>query len=296
MEESPNKLAPIPAKGEKQALEWSLVLASQGLEPVIEHNPETQEWRLLLPDTHIGPALRHLRSYHVENKGWPWQQPVFDHAALFDWACLGWVAIVTLFLFLSETSPAIKTIGRMDGALLLKGEWWRPFTATWLHGDAAHWASNIGIGLPLLGLAMGRFGTGIGALAAWLAGAAGNLFAVSLAPHPHTSLGASGVVMGCLGLVAMQSWPLITAHPHSVKYAIGGLSAGTMLFVLLGLSPGTDILAHLGGFLAGVVFGWMLAHCPSLTRSRRANIAAGLLAALLVIIPWWAAFRTLPPP
>jgi membrane associated rhomboid family serine protease len=69
-----------------------------------------------------------------------------------------------------------------------------------------------------------------------------------------------------------------------------------MLFVLLGLSPGTDILAHLGGFLAGMVFGWMLAHCPNLTRSRRANIAAGLLAALIVIIPWWAAFRTLPPP
>ncbi len=296
MEEPSIKLARILVKGEKQALEWSLVLASQGLEAVINHDPEAGEWQLLLPDAEIGPALRHLRSYRVENRGWPWQQPVFDHAALFDWACLGWVAIGIIFLLLSEASPVIKTIGRMNGELFFKGEWWRPFTATWLHGDAAHLASNIGIGLPLLGLAMGRYGTGVGALAAWLAGAAGNLFAVALAPHPHNSLGASGVVMGCLGLVAMQSWPLITAHPHSVRFAIGGLLGGTMLFVLLGLSPGTDILAHLGGFLAGLILGWMLAHSPNLTRNRAANVVAGLVAAGLIIGPWWAAFRTLPPP
>ncbi len=284
----------IPVKGEKQAMEWSLVLASQGFEPVVNHNAETQRWELLLPAHEVSTALRHLRLYRIENRGWPWQQPVFDQALLFDWGCLAWLAVVALFYALTEAEPSIKAAGRMDGSLVLKGEWWHAFTAIWLHGDAAHLASNLSLGIPLLGLTMGRYGTGLGALAACLTGAAGNLFAMVMGPHPHVSLGASGLVMGCLGLVAIQSWPFLHQHRYGVRYAVGGLMGGIMLFVLLGLSPGTDILAHLGGFLAGLLLGAILSGFPSFTRHTVANLAAGFVAALLILIPWWLAFRGMP--
>ncbi len=87
----------------------------------------------------------------------------------------------------------------MDGAAVAHGQWWRLFTAIWLHADLAHLATNATIGLLLLGLAMGRYGTGAGLLAAYLAGAGGNLVAGLISLQPHRSLGASGMVIGCLG-------------------------------------------------------------------------------------------------
>ncbi len=285
-------LGRIQAKSEKQAMEWSLVLASQGYAPVIHHEPDSDGWELLLPRAEIAGALGHLKIYRLENRHWPWQQPVLDYGLLFDWGCLGWLAVVVMFHMLSSAAPEIKTAGRMDASLVSGGEWWRLFTATWLHGDAAHLASNVSLGVPLLGLVMGRYGTGLGFLAAVLAGAAGNLFAVVVAPHPHLSLGASGVVMSCLGLLAVQSLPEIKSHKLGARYLWGGLFGGIMLFVLLGLSPGSDVTAHLGGFLAGLLLGVPLSRLGRPNRHRGADLAAGALAALLIMVPWWLAFRS----
>jgi len=38
--------------------------------------------------------------------------------------------------------------------------------------------------------------------------------------------------------------------------------AGILLFVLYGFSPGTDTLAHFGGFVAGLVLGAILVRVP----------------------------------
>ena len=56
-----------------------------------------------------------------------------------------------------------------------------------------------------LGFAMGRYGTGTGVLAAFLAGAGGNVAAWLASLEQHRNLGASGMVMGSLGLLAAQS-------------------------------------------------------------------------------------------
>ena len=64
-----------------------------------------------------------------------------------------------------------------------------------------------------------------------------------------------------------------------------------MLFTLLGLSPGTDILAHSGGFLAGVLLGAGLALASQLPRNGLANVLAGMVFTALVMICWWLALR-----
>ena len=68
-----------------------------------------------------------------------------------------------------------------------------------------------------------------------------------------------------------------------------------MLFILFGLTPGTDVMAHLGGFVSGLVLGWLLLLIPAATRKPALNLISGLLFALLVIVPWCLALTHLQP-
>lgn len=173
----------------------------------------------------------------------------------------------------------------MDASAVAHGQWWRLFTAIYLHADVAHLAANAGIGFLLLGLTMGRFGTGIGLLAAFIAGAGGNIAALLIYPEGHRSLGASGMVMGCVGLLAAQSFS-ISKNPASWKYTVSGVAGGIMLFALMGLAPGTDVVAHLGGFVSGLVLGIVLTVIPRLAQNTAANIIAGSAFSLLTILTW----------
>src|SRR6185503_14713839 len=128
---------------------------------------------------------------------------------------------------------------------------WRLFTAVLLHGDLSHLMANITFGLLVLGLAMGRYGAGCALLAAYFAGAVGNLPRVLL--HLEIpSLGASGMVMGGLGMLAVQSLSLRHSNPSAGRHIVGGILGGGMLFVLVGLDPHSDVMAHFGGFVCGL--------------------------------------------
>jgi membrane associated rhomboid family serine protease len=271
-------------------MDWSLVLVSQGIETTIDQAEDGSGWGLVIPASEYVNALRTLRLYRLENRGWPWQQAVFRPGLLFDWGSLAWALLACLFYSLGDHTD-LHTAGLMDGTAIAHGQWWRLFTAMWLHADLAHLATNATIGVLLLGLAMGRYGTGVGLLAAYVAGAGGNLFAGLLSLQPHRSLGASGMVMGCLGLLAVQSFSLWRQTPHATKYILSGICGGVMLFVLLALTPGTDILAHLAGFVSGLVLGVLLTRIPKLAHMPKTNLLTGFLFALLVIVPWWLALR-----
>ncbi len=283
--------ARIPARSHRQAMDWSLVLVSQGIETTIDQGEDGTGWGLLVAGQDYGNALRAIRQYRLENRAWPWQQAVFKPGFLFDWGSVAWALLACLFFWLS-TRTGLQTAGLMDGSAVAHGQWWRLFTAMWLHADLAHLATNATLGMVLLGLAMGRYGTGVGLLAAYLAGAGGNLVAGLLSLHSHRSLGASGMVMGCLGLLAVQSVSLWRQSPHATKYILSGICGGVMLFVLLALTPGTDVVAHLGGFACGLVLGALLNLVSEIAQMPKTNLLSGLLFALLVIVPWWLALRS----
>jgi membrane associated rhomboid family serine protease len=67
---------------------------------------------------------------------------------------------------------------------------------------------------------------------------------------------------------------------------VGGVAAGIMLFALLGLSPGTDVAAHFGGFVTGLALGGLLVALADIARNTLINLAAGLMFTLLVIWTW----------
>lgn len=279
--ESPT--ARIPARSRSQAMDWSLVLASQGIEHVVE--PQDQSgWGLRVAGTEHELALAAIRQYQSENRHWPWRKAIPHSGEVFDWGVIGWVLLNVTFYYVSNRQPGWRSAGIMDGAAVAHGEWWRLFTATLLHADFAHLAANALFGFVLLGLAMGRHGTGVGLLATLLAGAAGNLTSWWAHGNQFHGLGASGVVMGALGLVTVQSFALLQKNPRAGKIIVAGLAGGVMLFALLGLSPEADVVAHFGGFLAGIGFGFLLS--PPLLRRPSVNLSAGILFAALVVWSW----------
>jgi len=280
--------ASIPARSHHEAMEWSLVLVSQGIEPIIDRTEDDGGWQLVVATDEYDQAVAAIGQYRLENRGWPWRQRVSIPGYFFDWGSLAWVLLISLFFWL-DSGRDLREAGLMDTALAAKGEWWRLFTAVWLHADISHLATNATIGFLLLGLAMGRFGTGLGLAAACLAGAAGNLCPWIIGLGGHRSLGASGMVMGALGLLAAQSLALGRHAPAAFRS--GSVLGGAMLFVLLGLNPGSDVLAHLGGFVAGLLFGIVLVRFPAAPSQHTANLLGGLGFTLLVVVPWWLALR-----
>jgi len=270
-------------------MDWSLVLLSQEIQTVIDRDPEAGGWALAVAPEEYEKAVATLKQYQAENRGWPWQQRLSLPGFVFDWGCLAWLFLVIAFFLLQENA-GFEAAGILDSQAVKSGQWWRLFTAVWLHADAAHLATNAVIGLILLGLVLGRLGTGTGLLAACLAGAGGNLLPCFAAATRHQSLGASGLVMGALGLSVVSSWIHWRHHPRRIRLLFGGFSAGALLFVLLGVAPGTDILAHFGGFISGLAIGILFNSFPKLSGAK-ANLVNGFFFSVLVIIPWWAALR-----
>ena len=111
----------------------------------------------------------------MENREWRWRAEVFHTGLLFDWVSAAWMVLLVVLYWLNAVRIDLKTGGVLDTEALAHGQWWRLFTAMWLHADLTHLASNAMFGFILLGLAMGRYGTGFGLLAAYLAGAGGNV-------------------------------------------------------------------------------------------------------------------------
>lgn len=281
----------IPARSRLEAMDWSLVLISQGIESTILRSLEDQGWGVSVSPVYYQAAVEAIGLYRAENRSWGLRREVFQPGLLFDWVSIVWVGLVCALHLINATILDLRTPGIVDTVAISHGQWWRLFTAIWLHADAGHLASNAVFGFVLLGLAMGRYGSGVGLLAAYLAGVAGNLLSWACATNPHDGLGASGMVMGCLGLLAVQSVSLWRKTRHDGKHFLSGLFAGVMLFILLGFTPGTDVLAHFGGFAAGLVFGGLLVRPAVYLRKPYLNFSSAMIFLLLVLWPWWLAFH-----
>jgi rhomboid protease GluP len=265
-------------------MDWSLVLASQGIDHRLDH-AEATGWTLTVSATDHERALAQIEQYRLENRHWRWRRPVFSPGIFFDWRCTAWVLLVIVFYGASERWD-LRGPGMMTQAALMQGEWWRIFTAMWLHADPAHLAMNAVFGFLFLGLVMGNYGPGVGLLAASLAGAGGNVLSGAIHGPGLHGLGASGVVMGALGLLAFPPLILPRGRSAAVRLVGSGLLAGGLIFAMIGLNPTTDVIAHLGGFVTGWLLGWLLTGQSRYTRRPSVNLVAGLLSGSLILIPW----------
>lgn len=176
---------------------------------------------------------------------------------VFVWA----VSLVTVF-YLQLQDPSLADRGASSSiGLLARGEWWRPFTALFLHGDGPHIVGNLVSG-TVFGILVAK---SIGPLKGWtlilLSGAAGNALTSLLTyPEHFSSLGASTAVFGALGILSGTGIIENIREPVRMPWVrvTAPLLAGVVLLGWLGgAAPGsnTDVFGHVFGFCAGVVAG-----------------------------------------
>lgn len=281
--------AVLEARSQAQALDWSLVLISQGIESVIARS-ESGVWILEVDDQDLRRAKESIAAYERENTT-PWRREVKGTGLLFDTRAVFCFAALVLFYFFVATAPTdFKTLGMMDRGAVLRGEWWRVFTAMTLHADMAHLAMNAAVGFVFLGLAMGSFGSGVALLLSFLGGALGNVATFALHDGAFYSLGASGMVMASLGLLTAHSISL-SRHEKRTVLIGRGVIAGCLLVVLLGFSAKSDVIAHVGGFIAGVVLGIATLRWRIVLMKLPASIVSIIVCVTIVILTWALALR-----
>ena len=146
-----------------------------------------------------------------------------------------------------------------SSATVQEGEWWRIFTALFLHANWLHLVMN-GAGLWIFGTAvektMGRCRFLIVFL---LAGALGNLASAFVA-HYDVAIGASGGIFGVIGAFAVAVWRLHSPMYHALRrrlLVVLALMVATD-FTIGGLEPQVDNLAHVGGFVSGILIAMLL--------------------------------------
>jgi membrane associated rhomboid family serine protease len=163
-------------------------------------------------------------------------------------------------VFLSEEMQEKLLMWAGNSADTVKdGEWWRLFTALFLHANLLHLAMN-GAGLWLFGSAvektMGRWRM----LVVFLAGGAlGNLVSAFVA-HYDVAIGASGGIFAVIGAFAVGVWrlrsPMYFALRRRLLFVLALMVAAD--FTIGGLEPQVDNLAHVGGFFAGILLAVVL--------------------------------------
>ena len=157
------------------------------------------------------------------------------------------------------------------GPKTLTGDWWRLITYMFLHGGLFHLVLNMWVLWDVGRVIEKLIGHAATALLYVLAGVAGGM--ASLAWHPQVILvGASGAIFGLVGaLFGLLCHARSAVPPAMLTGLLRSISAFVLFNLVFGLTmPGIDIAAHVGGLVAGVVGGLILA--PAGTKTHRMRL------------------------
>ena len=214
-------------------------------------------------------------------------------------------------------NPSIQkliTWGANNGTLVLVyHQWWRLVTAMFVHAGIIHIAANMwclwNLGLLAEPL-MGPFGV----VACYLlTGFAGNVLSVAMhpgvpgGPAGEVGIGASGAVFGIAGaLILLLNSPLLPIPRAELKRLrksviyFSAINLAIGLYTAIGPSPvKIDNMAHLGGFLSGLLLGALMIPrigAPKLRFERRRLWSVAGMALGLLLMTYWIHSFWLPAP
>jgi rhomboid protease GluP len=206
----------------------------------VEENPKApDEWTEedFQPDERVAP------------KGILYEKPKFKHLI----APLFIVLLCCAFTLLSWYSPRYGELLWVSGpSIFRKGEYWRLFTALFVHSGLLHLLSNMPLLFVFGWFLRTYFGFVAFPIAAVAIGAVANA-ATLYFYHDHIRMvGASGMVYGVVGLWITLYLRYEVRHRFWAKLLrVAGVSL--VLLFPSSYSPDTSYLAHIFGFALGIV-------------------------------------------
>lgn len=160
----------------------------------------------------------------------------------------------------------LALLGAIVPPLIDAGEYWRLFTAMFLHGDGTIRGDLLHLGMNLFALfQLGSlyevmFGTRRFVIVYFVTG-----LAASVTSYLHaagSSVGASGAIFGILGAFIFSVWRSPRwRHERAARSIVKQLLFWIAANLIIGASiPQIDLAAHIGGLIAGLILGAVLPH------------------------------------
>lgn len=151
--------------------------------------------------------------------------------------------------------------GANFGPATQDGQWWRLFTALFIHFGVVHLALNMWALWDVGRLLERIYGRARFALVYGGSGLLGNLTSLVLNGNQAVSGGASGAVFSLYGALLVFLWrERRQLEPGEFRWLFGAATVFSLLMLGMGwLVPGIDNAAHGGGFLGGILWGSLLA-------------------------------------
>jgi rhomboid protease GluP len=228
-----------------------------------------------------------------------WQPRTVSYALPLHRPVVTWILLAAILVVFgletlaggSTNTEVLVRLGAKVTPLIVAGEYWRLFTAMFLHIGVFHLFFN-SYALFAIGTELERvFGPLRFTLVYVLSGLAGSL--ASYAFSYTLSAGASGAIFGVIGALAA----FFLLHRERLgawgRARLGNIAFLIALNLFLGFTrPGIDNLGHIGGLVGGLRLGWALAPRYRLDAARGtvidrngpARYAPALLAGVLVLV------------
>jgi membrane associated rhomboid family serine protease len=246
----------------REAAEHGLVVLAMGLSYWMEPVPDGFE--IWVDAAELEAVKREFELNDRANVNWPPPrvEPVASRVPAPWFTPLLWAAaIVWAFRVQLEHGDVMVAQGALDGhALFLEGEWWRPFTALFLHADLGHLTGNVVSGVVVFTAVIMQ----AGAMRGWLnlGGAAVAANILTAAVHlgvDARSIGASTAVFAGLGWLTghavRAAWQSRRTWWSRAVWIPLGAGATLLAWWGGGGDLRTDVVAHAAGFLFGVLAG-----------------------------------------
>ncbi len=184
--------------------------------------------------------------------------------------------------------------------LVIDGEFWRLFTAVFLHGSIWHIGFNVYALFYIFPFARQLYGGNKGLFVFAVTGVVSA--AVSMAWHLNSagpggvvpvSIGASGAIAGLIGLV------LVWGHRDGTSFGVGvrNAMARWVLYILIfGFLVRADNAGHVGGWLSGGALAYLIPANLNREEGRAWPVLAGVSAAAVLAAVVWIAYLALDQP
>ncbi len=153
-------------------------------------------------------------------------------------------------------SNLVFVFGAKINEFIVAGQYYRLVTMIFLHGGLVHLAFN-SYALYIIGPTVERpFGSLRFLIVYLLSGVTGSIFSFIFNPHP--AVGASGAIFGLIGASGVYLFTHRRVFGALARQRLNSIAMITIINLVIGLNPGIDNWAHIGGLIGGGVLAWLI--------------------------------------